>query len=138
MTLLDLLVDRSKHDQRDILQIVLNESIVTAPKLTENQLAVLAVLFLFKYTQNFGVGNLERFGSYLDLHLQPFAGLLVKNAACYQHLEFAGCGATSLGQICLRRLSPRRIRGSSLGFAPEEIANREISMGADPRFLIPC
>jgi hypothetical protein len=30
--LVDLLVDRSKQDQRDILQIVLNESLLTAPK----------------------------------------------------------------------------------------------------------
>ena len=33
--LVDLLVDRSKQEQRDILQIVLNESLSTAPKLTE-------------------------------------------------------------------------------------------------------
>jgi hypothetical protein len=48
--LVDLLVDRSKHEQRDILQIVLNESLKTAPKLTENQLAVLSLIFLFKYS----------------------------------------------------------------------------------------
>lgn len=137
--LVDLLVDRSKHDQRDILQIVLNESISTAPKLTENQLAVLAVLFLFKYTQNFGVGNLEQLGGYLDLQVQPFAGLLVKNAACYQHLEFAGCGATGLGQIMLEGILADTYQGLfCLGFSAEEIANQEISIGADPRFFIPC
>lgn len=33
--LVDLLVDRSKQNQRDILQIVLNESLAIAPKLTK-------------------------------------------------------------------------------------------------------
>jgi hypothetical protein len=43
--LVDLLIDRSKQEQRDILQIVLNESLETAPKLTEQQLAVLSITF---------------------------------------------------------------------------------------------
>lgn len=97
--LVDLLVDRSKQEQRDILQIVLNESLITAPKLTENQLAVLAVVFLFGYTQNFGVGNHQMFADYLDTHAAPFDSKLVKNMACYQHLEFSGSGAIGLGLV---------------------------------------
>ena len=67
--LVDLLVDRSKQEQRDILQIVLNESLSTAPKLTENQLAVLAMIFLFKHTQHLGVGNHQMFAEYLDAYV---------------------------------------------------------------------
>src|SRR5258706_9702008 len=66
--LVDLLIDRSKQEQRDILQIVLNESLSTAPKLTESQLAVLAVIFLFRYTQNLGVGNHQMLGERVDNH----------------------------------------------------------------------
>jgi len=48
--LVDLLVDRTKHPSRTILQIVLNESLAVAPKLTPDQLAALSVIFLFKYS----------------------------------------------------------------------------------------
>jgi len=94
--LVDLLVDRSKQEQRDILQIVLNESLQVAPKLTNEQLAALAVMFLFKYTQNYSVGNHETLGEYFDKNVKPFSDKLVKNNACYQHLEFSGCGSISV------------------------------------------
>lgn len=70
--LVDLLVDRSKQEQRNILQIVLNESLNVAPKLTDDQLAALAVVFIFKYTQNHSIGNHEMLGKNLDSHVQPF------------------------------------------------------------------
>lgn len=137
--LVDLLVDRSKHDQRDILQIVLNESLSTAPKLTDTHLAALAVMFLFKYTQNFGVGNHEMFGAYLDKHLLPFSSRLTKNRSCYQHLEFSGCGSIGITGKSLEGILGQVYQGQFLkGFDQTEIANRAISMGLDSRFFIPC
>ena len=136
--LVDLLVDRSKHDQRDILQIVLNESLSTAPKLTENQLAVVAVIFLFKYTQNFGIGNHQMFAEYLDKHVAPFASKVVKNMACYQHLEFTGCGAIGLGESSLESIMGRYQGQFLKGFDAKEITDRGVSIGVDPRFFIPC
>lgn len=91
--LVDLLVDRSKQDQRNILQIVLNESLEVAPKLTSGQLATLSLIFLFRYTQYHAVLNDEMFGNYFDVHVQPFVQSLVKNQASFQHLEFTGCGS---------------------------------------------
>lgn len=137
--LVDLLVDRSKQEQRDILQIVLNESLITAPKLTESQLAVLAVIFLFRYTQQFGVGNHQMFAEYLDKHVAPFASKLVKNIACYQHLEFSGSGASGLGKINLESILGMTYQGQFLkGFEEKEIIDRSISIGLDERFFMPC
>jgi len=137
--LVDLLVDRSKHDQRDILQIVLNESLSTAPKLTDTHLAALAVIFLFKYTQNYAVGNHQKFGEYLDKHLLPFVSKLSKNQAGYQHLEFSGCGSIGLGGNSLEGILGTVYQGQFLkGFDQSEIANRAISIGLDSRFFIPC
>jgi hypothetical protein len=137
--LVDLLVDRSKQDQRDILQIVLNESLSTAPKLTDTHLAALAVIFLFKYTQNFGVGNHQMVGEYLDKHLLPFASKLSKNQAGYQHLEFSGCGSIGLGGNSLEGIFGTTYQGQFLkGFDQTEITNRAISVGLDARFFIPC
>lgn len=137
--LVDLLVDRSKQEQRDILQIVLNESLGTAPKLTESQLAVLAVIFLFKHTQSFGVGNHQMFAEYLDTHVAPFAPKLVKNEACYQHLEFSGSGAIGLMTVSLEGILGTTYQGQFLkGFEEKEIIDRGISIGLDQRFFIPC
>ena len=137
--LVDLLVDRSKQDQRDILQIVLNESLATAPKLTDTHLAALAVIFLFKYTQNFGIGNHQMFGDYLDKHLLPFVPKLSKNHAGYQHLQFSGCGSIGLAGNSLEGILGRVYQGQFLkGFDQSEIANRAISFGVDSRLFIPC
>lgn len=137
--LVDLLVDRTKQEQRDILQIVLNESLNTAPKLTENQLAVLAVVFLFKYTQNYGIGNHQMLGEYLDSHVAPFVSKVVKNNACYQHLEFSGCGSIGLGAISLEAILGQTYQGQFLkGFEQTEVSDRGISIGIDQRFFMRC
>ncbi|MDO6594678.1 LPO_1073/Vpar_1526 family protein [Neptuniibacter sp. 1_MG-2023] len=137
--LVDLLVDRSKQNQRDILQIVLNESLSIAPKLTKEHLAALAVAFLFRYTQNFGIGNHESLGQYLDAHCAPFAENIPKNQASYQHLQFSGCGAISMGSVNLENILGQTYQGLFLkGFDPEEITKREVSIGTDQNFFIPC
>lgn len=137
--LVDLLVDRSKHDQRDIMQIVLNESLSTAPKLTDTHLAALAVIFLFKYTQSLGVGNHQLLGEYLDRNLLPFVSKISKNKAGYQHLEFTGCGSIGLGGYSLEGIFGETYQGQFLkGFDQSEITNRNITVGQDTRFFIPC
>ncbi len=137
--LVDLLVDRSKHDQRNILQIVLNESLLTAPKLTESHLASLAIIFLFKYTQNLRVGNHQLLGEYLDQHVLPFVGKLATNDSSYQHLEFSGCGSIGLGQISLEAILGATYQGQFLkGFEETELQTRGLGIGRDQRFFIPC
>lgn len=136
--LVDLLVDRSKHDKRDILQIVLNESLVTATKLTESQLAALAMIFLFKYTQNHGLGNQQLLGEYFDKFVLPFVEKHSKSQAGYQHLEFAGCGSILVGTP-LEEILGKTYQGLFIkGFDKSEIENREITLGQDQRFFIPC
>lgn len=137
--LVDLLVDRSKQKQRDILQIVLNESLNTAPKLTDNQLASLAIVFLFRYTQNIGIGNHEMLGQYLDKHVAPFTSKLQKNDAGYQHLAFCGCGSIGIGQMDLATIFGDTYQGHFLkGFEGKEIAERSVSIANDPRVFIQC
>jgi hypothetical protein len=137
--LVDLLVDRSKQEQRDILQIVLNESLLTAPKLTESQLAILAMIFLFGYTQSFDVGNHQMFAEYLDRYVAPFASKLVKNLASYQHLEFSGSGAIGLGERSLEGILGMTYQGLFLkGFEEKEIIDRSISIGLDQRYFVKC
>lgn len=137
--LVDLLVDRSRCEQRDILQIVLNESLATAPKLTDSHLAALAILFLFKYSQNHAIVNHEKLGEYLDKYLQPFASRVTTNPTCYQHLEFCGCGSVQLAGRTLEDILGVRYLGLfSKGFDEAEISKLNLAIGPDSRFFIPC
>lgn len=137
--LVDLLVDRSKTEQRDIMQIVLNESLGTAPKLTNSQLAAVAVVFLFRHTQNFGIGTHQLLGEYFDKHVEPFASNLQKTTAGYQHLEFSRCASISLGKDDLDHILGRTYQGQFLkGFEAKEVTDRDISVGLDGRFFMPC
>jgi len=137
--LVDLLVDRSKHEHRDILQIVLNESLSTASKLTEDQLAALAIIFLFRYTQRHDIGNHELLAEYFDKYVLPFVGKLTKTESCYQHLEFTSCGSVSMSSIMLVTILKNFYQGLFLnGFDPDEVAKREVSIGVDNRFFIQC
>jgi hypothetical protein len=137
--LVDLLIDRSKQDQRDLLQIVLNESLSTAPKLTDENLAALSAIFLFMYTQHHSVCNHQMLGEYLDRNLLPFAPKLSKNLAGFQHLEFTGCGSIGFSGGSLEGIIGTTYQGQFLkGFDQSEIASRGISVGPDPRFFIKC
>ena len=137
--LVDLLVDRSKQDQRDILQIVLNESLATAPKLTDSNLAALAVIFLMRYTRSPSIGNHQMLGDHLDKHLAPFISKLSRNNPGYQHLEFSGCGSISMGEHRLENIFGDAYQGQFMkGFDQIEVSNRSVGVGVDLRFFIRC
>jgi len=135
----DLLVDRSKQERRNILQIVLNESLNTAPKLTQDQLAALALVFLFKYTQNLGAGSHALFGQYLDKHAQPFIATAATSQASYQHMEFTGCGAVGMLTTSLEAVLGQVYQGLfQKGFDVSELASQKITIGSDQRFFNQC
>ena len=96
--LVNILVDRSKRNQRDMLQIVLNEALTTVPKLTDSNLASLAVAFFIKHAQIPIVRNSLEMGQHLDKYLLPFLPKLptLDHRADFDHLVFAGCGTTGL------------------------------------------
>jgi hypothetical protein len=85
------------------------------------------------------VGNHEQLGNYFDSHVRPFTEKLVKSNACYQHLEFANCGAIQLSEVSLEQALGQTYPGLFLkGFDPVEVETRGISIGLDDRFFMPC
>lgn len=136
--LVDLLVDRSKHEQRNIIQIVLSESLSVAPKLTSDQLATLAIIFGFKYSQATSAVNYDGLGAYLDACVQPFIENLIKRDTGYQHLEFAGCGSIDIRQSLLEELFSNNYRGLFLNGSDREYVEREFKFGLEKEFFINC
>jgi hypothetical protein len=109
--LVDLLVDRTKHPDRDMVQIVLNECLVVAPKLTNEQLSALAIVFYFKYCGELGILNFQQFTARLDQYTRPFLDSLPRSATSYQHLEFAGCGSVQVTSSSLEDIIWTRFQG---------------------------
>jgi len=137
--LVDILVDRTKQEGRSILQIVLNESLSVAPKLTNDQLAALSVIFMLRYTINTRINNSLTLGQNFDETIKPFINLLSKKAPCYQHLEYAGCGSISISSVNFADLLKEKYLGLfSKGFLSNELQKRNINLPAENRIFVTC
>lgn len=97
--LVDLLVQRSKQNDRDILQIVLSECIEVVAKLTEEQLAALAAVFIVRYTEMRRVHVIDQVVLQLKQCLSPIIQYLSDRRTCYQHLEYTGCATVEIAEI---------------------------------------
>lgn len=137
--LVQLLVDRTRQDQRNIMQIVLSESLTTAAKLTSQQLSILALAFVLRYSLNRKVVNNDTFGAYLDEHVRPFLPLGAIGRATFQHLEYAGCGSIQVTSAPFSQVFLASYTGLfAEGFDWEEIERRGISIGRDRRMFTTC
>ena len=137
--LIDLLVDRSKQESRTILQIVLNESLQVAPKLTRDQLAVLTVTFHTKHTQSNAVNNLGSLCDLFDKNIKEAAGLISDKNPCYQHLEYAGCGAVGVMQATYAQCLRATYEGLfSRGFDETQFGGSQLQIAFTHPLIIPC
>lgn len=88
---MQLLVDRARVKQRDLQQIVLNESLTVAPKLTPDQLDALSLIFILKHGALPRVEGVADFHLVLDDLVLPFVAGASHRPSAYQHLEYVGC-----------------------------------------------
>jgi hypothetical protein len=91
--LVDILVERAITPERNIQQIVLDEALIVAGKLTAEQMDALTLNFLISKTQKQNLVNIEKIISYINEELIPFTHKLTDYSSCYEHLEYAGCGS---------------------------------------------
>src|SRR5690625_7353979 len=111
----------------DIIQIVIIDSFNNLPKLTNDQLSALSIIFLFRYNVNHGIGNIDLLGQYFDRNVKPFAGNLVKGAPCYQHLQFTSCGSISIGSQSIENIIGTNYQGLFMkGFDADEIDRKSV------------
>lgn len=91
--LVDILVERAKVPERNLVQIVLDESIKVAPILTSDQFDALSLAFILHSTINRGINSLTSLFQYFESDLIPYANGVSKNNSRLNHLIFAGCGS---------------------------------------------
>lgn len=137
--LVDLLVDRSKEDTRNILQIVLNESLSVAPKLTKENLSALTISFIFRYTTNNKINNHVTLGEYLDDYCSMYIPSIPESYVSYQHLQFCSCASISMGSISLERILGETYQGLFMkGFDMSEIVDKNLQTNLNDKLFIPC
>lgn len=91
-----LITQRINNDDEDLKRIVYDEAIATIGKLTTDQLKIITLCYLLKYTSYGGIVSWETYKKYLDSQIKPFLDFKNTNAE-FQHIEYAGCGSIGIG-----------------------------------------
>lgn len=136
--LVDLLIERSKTTERDIMQLVLNQSLEIAAKLTNEQVRVMATVFMVMNATKTDVNSLQAFLTFLDSVVVPFAEGCRISRSSIQYMISNGCGTMAgfagggLGSIFLRTYPALFRKGFNDGALPPT------ATPAFRRMLIPC
>lgn len=137
--LVDILVDRAAQEERNLKQIVLDESLSIVPKLTSSQLDTLTVIFILKYSRNYNVVNIPSLKEYLSKYISPFTSNLSKENSLFQHLEFAGCASISIASNTIEQIYLKTYKGIfSKGFTKEQFEVTGQSFEKYSPLIMPC
>lgn len=97
--LANLVVSRIKNDKtgkEELKNIVYNEAISTINKLTIDQLKIVTLCYLLRYTSYSEIISWDTFKNYLNTSVKPFLGFKNTDAE-FLHIVYAGCGSTGIG-----------------------------------------
>jgi hypothetical protein len=138
--LVDILVDRAAEPKRNMLQIVLDESLTVAPKLTIEQLDTITINFLLVLTRRIDLLRYTDLINHFTKRVCLFIEGLTSEQTYYNHIEYLGCGhvrAGNYGQLENNLRQTYKVFFST-GFTLEEVENE---FGDTTKFnglLIPC
>lgn len=137
--LVDLLVSRSKYGDRSFQQIVLNEALEKASKLTERELTALSLVLLLRNSGDSDVINLKSLGDFFDKFVYPFTDKLPDSNLSLLHIDSIGCGAIDYRQLPLQDIIRIMYQGLfSIGFDTVEVRDRKLSIGIDDPLFGKC
>lgn len=90
-----LLIERIKNSEHNLRSIVYNESIETIGKLTQDELKIICLCFMLRYTHRSGIVMMNQLNAILK-QLEPLLDFNNTNAE-FQHIEYVGCGSLGIG-----------------------------------------
>ncbi len=99
--LANLVISRIQNEEpgkEELKNIVYNEAISTIGKLTTDQLKIITLCYIIRYTANNAITSWGTLEVFLDKHVKPFLGFKNTNAE-FQHIEYAGCGSLGVGSV---------------------------------------
>lgn len=137
--LIDLLVDRAGQEDRSLKTLVLNQAIVTLPKLTNQQRAALAVVFFVRNSRFVGPLDLPSFYRYVTDYLAPFVDTMPVKRGDYLYIQYTGVGAIGLPSIALEDAFYESAFGYfANGFTKEAAPSPWGEFLDDPEVFMPC
>lgn len=138
--LIDLLVDRAGQPERDLKTHILNQAVITLPKLTKKQRGAVTVVFSVKYTRYVGPFDLSAFYDYLACYLVPFVEELPESFADFGYMEYTGVGSmATLQSVQLGEAYYNQAYGFfSAGFTRETASEAWKPFLGDPDIFMPC
>jgi hypothetical protein len=129
--LVELLVERSREQQRNLQQIVLNEALDVASRLTDDQVAALTVCFVIRRTVNHLIFNFDSWLTMMDLRVQPLVEKAKLSESSISHLAFTGCGVVEMGEVTLAQCFLRVYPGIwQSGFDSDDPVVQQLSQEA--------
>lgn len=136
--LVDLLIERIDKQERSLIQIVLDESIEVASKLTNPQFDILTLVFVLKYSMNHSLGNIQKFEEYINQYIVPFTENLTQENSCYQHLEYSKCCLNIIGTN-IEKIFKDNYKGLfQKGHTQEEIEKKFEDYTSYSSLFVPC
>jgi hypothetical protein len=137
--LVKLLADRAGRTERNLIQIVLNESIEVAPKLTTSQLAALSTMFLVSHTVKNGFTDLASFVVHVNDLIVKFSSQASTSEADYPHLHYSGCGSLSNVATTVEAAFSNGYPGLfCTGFTEEEVQGIDLNLEEIQGIIKPC
>jgi hypothetical protein len=89
--LLNILVERINSEERSLKQIVLDEALLVIPKLTNDQIDILTLIFSVYYLNRTDVVNLESLQNMINNEFLIFYPENKISYSFFTHLQFTGC-----------------------------------------------
>lgn len=120
--LVDAVLSLSAAPERSLKSIVLQESVKIVSSLTPDQLKALSAIFAVRHVSFGGTNTLtELFGAY-QKHINFSVGQLDITEGSLRHLEYLGCGKTSLSEAGLYPILTGNFPGLiSAGYAEADL-----------------
>ena len=107
--LVDMLIERSKHDERSYIQIIMDEAITVIPKLTNEHLNVLSLYFIVYYIHENDIHDYNDFVLFIQKYIIPF--FFDSKESYFTYLMYLGCGMYSIKRKDIREVFFRNYQG---------------------------
>lgn len=89
--LIEILLKRISSEEKSLTQIVLDEAIIVLPKLTNDQINLLTLIFSSLLLNHYQINNIESFKNLINNKILVFLPTNPLSYSFFTHLQFSGC-----------------------------------------------
>lgn len=141
-SLVDLLIDRLSTSERSTDQVIIDDAIVTLPKLNRNHINFIASYYGLHYHSEFGINNLALYNHYINTAINAFPETHIVGEDFILYLKYIGC----ISDFSMTRhwknlelVLKGKYKGLfNKGFIPENVSNELMDKLKQNKLLTRC